>query len=1371
MLGTVTDIHERKLSEMRLAEREKQLKLFVENAPVAIAMFDTKMRYVSVSRRFMVDRKLEGELTGRSHYELFPNLPEHWLEFHRRVLNGEEMAADEDYFQQPDGSSEWTRWSMKPWRRDDGSIGGALLMAENVTAQVQARRRLAESEAKFRAAFENAAVGVAQTSPIGEFILLNKRFCDFTGFSEAELLAKRFHDITHPDDLAAQEAHTRRLLDGSADSYAMEKRYIRGDGSIAWVTLTVGCIRKADGTANSFIGVINDITERKKTEAALRESKELLHNCLNAASAGVWDWDIKSGAVTWSPENYNLYARDPSDGPLSYLAWISCVHPEDRDRTDAAVKEAVGGTSSNFRIEFRILRPDGSIRWLVALGQVERCCDGMPLRMSGINLDISELKQAEHALRQSQELFEGLANTLPGVVFVTNPDGENVYTNPYYQALTGLSPRELLGDGWLNTLHPDDRERAAAAWNHAHLTCTPYELEFRFRRHDGAYRWFLTRALPQRESDTSAVTRWVGVSLDIHDRKEAEEQVRESQERLRYALKAASAGTWQWDLQSGKAEWSPEDYALYGRDPDDGPVTYEFWQACLHPDDREQARLAVEKALSGDVPEYRTEFRVVRRDGSVRWLMALGLVERAADGRPLRMSGINIDISERKEAEDALRHSEEQFRGVFEHAGTGIAITDMSGRFLTCNPAYEKFIGYTREELRQLNFQDLMHPADREESMARIGKLLRQEIPSFEIVNRYSGKCGEPLWIHKHVSLFKDANGKPANIIALVTDMTESRHAEERLRESEERLESALRAGNLGVYDYDPQTQQIKWDRTLRRIWGIKDDEPVTYDTFLSGLHPDDMAATDTAVRRSLDPSGEGHFESEYRVINRIDGTVRWIVADGDASFDGVTPTRLVGIVQDITERKLAEEALRRSEEKFRGVFENAGNGIAITNMQGQFVSCNAAYAAMVGYSEEELRTLTFADLIHPDDRSENLAFSRRLAQQELANFEIENRYIAKDGRTVWVHKHASLVRGSAGKPTKMIALITDITERKRQEEQISLLMREVNHRSKNILTLVQAIARQTAASQPADFLRRFDERVRALAASQDLLVKSEWTGADLAQLIRSQLAHFKDSVDARIALNGPNLFVTAPAAQALGMALHELSTNAGKYGALSNANGRIRVDWTLERGGSEDMFVMSWRERGGPPVQEPEIKGFGTTVICRMAERSLGAKVELLYERDGVSWQLKCPANEVVDRMRSPAVQSSKPGPQDAAGSRPKILVVEDEALVALEIEDVLRNADFEVVGPAKSVAQALKLLNASKCDAAVLDIRLGNDTSQPIAESLLNRRIPFVTLSGYSKEQRPPAFDGIVALMKPLEAELLVAQLKHCIDKHTEA
>jgi hypothetical protein len=183
---------------------------------------------------------------------------------------------------------------------------------------------------------------------------------------------------------------------------------------------------------------------------------------------------------------------------------------------------------------------------------------------------------------------------------------------------------------------------------------------------------------------------------------------------------------------------------------------------------------------------------------------------------------------------------------------------------------------------------------------------------------------------------------------------------------------------------------------------------------------------------------------------------------------------------------------------------------------------------------------------VHPEDREANLIELRRLVAQEIPSFEIVNRYVAKGGKPIWVHKHVSLLRDAAGAPTNWIALVTDMSERKRQEEQVSLLMREVNHRAKNMLALVQ-IARQTIASNPEDFVERFGNRVSALAVSQDLLVKSEWRGADLHELVRSQLAHFSDLIGSRIEPMGPSLFISASAAQTIGMALHELATNAGK--------------------------------------------------------------------------------------------------------------------------------------------------------------------------------------------------------------------------------
>ena len=189
--------------------------------------------------------------------------------------------------------------------------------------------------------------------------------------------------------------------------------------------------------------------------------------------------------------------------------------------------------------------------------------------------------------------------------------------------------------------------------------------------------------------------------------------------------------------------------------------------------------------------------------------------------------------------------------------------------------------------------------------------------------------------------------------------------------------------------------------------------------------------------------------------------------------------------------------------------------------------------------------------------------------------------------------------------------------------------MREVSHRAKNMLSLVQAIARQTAAREPEDFIGRFTERIQALAANQDLLVRNKWQGVDTADLVRAQLAHFADLIGCRIAVHGPKLRLNAAAAQAVGLALHELATNAGKYGARSTDAGRLDVGWRL----SGDIFSMSWTERDGPPVRQPERRGVGSTVVDSMAKRTVSGEVELDYAPSGLEWRLTCPAANALER------------------------------------------------------------------------------------------------------------------------------------------
>jgi two-component sensor histidine kinase len=208
------------------------------------------------------------------------------------------------------------------------------------------------------------------------------------------------------------------------------------------------------------------------------------------------------------------------------------------------------------------------------------------------------------------------------------------------------------------------------------------------------------------------------------------------------------------------------------------------------------------------------------------------------------------------------------------------------------------------------------------------------------------------------------------------------------------------------------------------------------------------------------------------------------------------------------------------------------------------------------------------------------------------------------------------------------IVVAEDVTDRKVYEERIELLMREARHRTKNILGLVQAIARQTATGDAQDFVGRFTERVQALAANQDLLVRHEWRRIDVKDLVQAQLGHFADLIGTRINFDGPKLHLNAVAAQAIGLALHELATNASKYGALSTETGRVDVSWQL----GDDTFTVGWIERNGPPVRPPERRGFGSTVTESMVKQALGGEVQLDYAPSGLQWHSTCRAADALE-------------------------------------------------------------------------------------------------------------------------------------------
>ncbi len=269
---------------------------------------------------------------------------------------------------------------------------------------------------------------------------------------------------------------------------------------------------------------------------------------------------------------------------------------------------------------------------------------------------------------------------------------------------------------------------------------------------------------------------------------------------------------------------------------------------------------------------------------------------------------------------------------------------------------------------------------------------------------------------------------------------------------------------------------------------------------------------------------------------------------------------------------------------------------------------------------------------VHPDDAERFWAAREAtLDPVDPKPYAIEFRLQHGDGEVRWLEVHWLAYFEGDGRERRTASVagtVADITDRKEREEQVQLLMREVNHRAKNMLSVVDAIAHQTATKNPEDFIERFSERIQALSANQDLLVRSEWGGVDIEDLTRAQLSHFADLIGSRIVVDGPQLRLKPASAQAIGLALHELATNAGKYGALSTDRGRVHISW----GTGANTLTMSWTERNGPPVAVPGRRGFGTIVMEAMAERSMDGTVDLDYAPSGVTWRLTCPAANALE-------------------------------------------------------------------------------------------------------------------------------------------
>ena len=583
------------------------------------------------------------------------------------------------------------------------------------------------------------------------------------------------------------------------------------------------------------------------------------------------------------------------------------------------------------------------------------------------------------------------------------------------------------------------------------------------------------------------------------------------------------------------------------------------------------------------------------------------------------------------ERAEALRESEEQLRLFVENAPVALAMFDQQMRYVAVSQKWlDDYRPSSREILGRSHYEVFPEIPERWKELhcrGLAGEVLREEGERFERAD------GSAQWVRWEIRPWHKSAGAIGGIVIFAEDITDRKRIEQALQVSEERLRFALDAARAGAWSRDLRTDALTWSEGAYRLYGVDPSRtPLTHADWEQRIHPEDLPGAAEAIKKAI--SGQTpDYQAEFRVIP-TPGTVRWLASIGrvEREGDGV-PIRLSGINLDVTARKEAEEVLAAAHRQFQAILDNTSALIYAFDLEARFILANAAVATLlkstpaqlVGKRRHKFMPRAIADRLDEHDR---------LVIETGKTLEFEEYSELKERPITWLTTKFPL-RGPDGQIYGVAGISADITERKQREDQIGLLMREVNHRAKNLLAIVQSVAFHTArTADPNDFANRFSDRIQALAANQDLLVNSQWLGVELSALVRVQLAHFQELIGRRVTIDGPPMRISPSAAQCIGMALHELATNAGKYGALSNDAGKVQIVWSIGRDGAgKECFYLDWTESGGPSVQAPTKCGFGTTVISVVPKKQLKAEVIHEYEPTGVSWSLTCPAGEVIEQ------------------------------------------------------------------------------------------------------------------------------------------
>jgi PAS domain S-box-containing protein len=694
MAGAITDLQDRMEARTRLRESEERYRRIVETADEGIWVVDTQWRTTFVNARMasMLGYDAE-EMVGMHLFEFMDS--EDKIACERNMERREQGIREQHEFRlrRRDGAAVWTLMSTNPISDDQGRFTGALAMVTDITQRHAAEAAARESEARFRVTFEHAAVGIAHVTPDGHILMVNDRFCQMLGYRREELTSWTFMRVTHPDDVAENLRLLRATLAGppAPDTYSMEKRYIRKDGSILWGLLTTSLVRSSDGKPSHLISVVQDISARKRAEDELRDSRRTLEHAQAVGRIGSWTSDpSQGGTLRWSDEVFRIFGLEPSKFDGRVETFFSLIHPDDRTAVAEASQAALAGKRS-YDIDHRIVRPDGTERWVHEQAEIERDASGKPVRMIGVVQDITERKEQENIREKSETTIRALLQAMPDTMFRMSRDG--VYLDYHTQQPGRLlvPPERFLGRNVRDVLPRELADLCVDALGKLFASSQPQVYEYEYRRRDGATARWECRVVLAGPSEAMLLLR------DVTERHNAERRLRESEQRLRLMVENTPLAVISWNPDFTVSGWNLGAQRLFGYSLEEARGRHGMF---IVPD---AARRYVEerwRSLISNKGGLRASNQNVRKDGELVYCEWYNTPLVDPSGKILGVASLVEDVTDRRLAQQRqdLMMAELDHR-VKNNLAAVISLAEQTGRKAT---AYAEFLDTFMGRLRAM---------------------------------------------------------------------------------------------------------------------------------------------------------------------------------------------------------------------------------------------------------------------------------------------------------------------------------------------------------------------------------------------------------------------------------------------------------------------------------------------------------------------------------------------------------------------------------------------------------------------------------------------------------------------------------------------